>query len=498
MEVGVKCGIQSYDHDAVPKQDVDIKDNDSSSEHKLKDISDESSNCKNTHLQIIRSVCVSCAYMVLGWTKGQIGPAFLDILMISGANLEKGSVFMTSLYAGQLIGSLLSGFAFAKMNKFLLFAFTLALYSLTVAAIPWCFLYELMVAAFAFLGVCGGIIVVAVGSEVVDIWGPTPRGRSYLMVNSVAAGIASVVAPLVTAPFLQKQPNYNSACTYNISWNSTSSTPTLYSYINRTIQSRLNDMELSIGNSTLKTESDSKLYIAYTISAVLGLLTAVLFFVLFCQPGPVNEQKQNSGKLEFIGKRSILVKRLQLFNIGVFGLTQSAIDFTFAGYLAVFCINYLGWTKTLGATVTSVAFFARLTGTFSGIFLVRYFPSHQLLVISTIASTVGFIGLTISAHAYADVGIWISVGAIGFPFGLMWPSLINWININLIPFRNQISGSLSSCAYLGALLVPLLIGYMMAEVSLLWFCYLCCSMSVVLVINALLMLLYTGPSVKKQ
>ncbi|XP_033762494.1 uncharacterized protein LOC117344009 [Pecten maximus] len=418
-------------------------------------------------------------------------------MMISGVDLEKGSAFMTSLYAGHLIGSVLAGFIFGKINKYLLFASTLLLYSLSVAVIPWCFLYELMVASFVFLGVCCGIISVAVGPELVDIWGPTPRGRSYLMVSTVAAGIASVVAPLVTAPFLLKQTNHGRVNTHDTSWNSTFS-PTIYTYINSTIQSRLNDMELPTENSTLKTENDSKLYIAYTISAVLGLLTAVLFFVLFCQPGPVNEQKQNSGKLEFIGKRSILVKRLQLFNIAIFGLTQSAIDLTFAGYLAVFCINYLGWTKTLGATVTSVAFFARLTGTFSGIFLVRYFPSHYILLTSTIVSTVGLIGLTISAHVYFDVGIWISVGVIGIPFGLIWPNLISWINVNLIPFRNQISGVLACCVFLGAFLSPVLLGYLMEEVSLLWFCYLCCCKSVVIVINAILMVLYTAPTDTKQ
>ncbi|OWF38210.1 hypothetical protein KP79_PYT19421 [Mizuhopecten yessoensis] len=172
---------------------------------------------------------------------------------------------------------------------------------------------------------------------------------------------------------------------------------------------------------------------------------------------------------------------------------QNAIDFTFTGYLVVFCIDYLGWTNALGAMLTSVAFFSRLLGTLSGIFLVRYIQTHHMLLISTIVSTAGFIGLTISAHAYFDAGIWISVCAIGIPFGLMWPNLLSWINENLIPFGSEMASLFNVTAYPGALLAPLLFGYMMEEISLLWFTYLCCLKSVVLVINVIIMFFYTVP-----
>ncbi|XP_033763044.1 sodium-dependent glucose transporter 1-like [Pecten maximus] len=210
MEKEMQYGVRSSDLETVPMQ-ADTHCNKSS----------ETRDYKTIQSQIARSVCVSAAYMILGWTKGQIGPAFPDIMMISGADLEKGSAFMTSLYTGQLFGSVMAGFIYPKMNKYLLFGFALVLYSLTVAVIPWCFLYELMVAAFTFLGVCGGMIGVGIGAEIVAIWGPTPRGRSFIMANSAAYSIASVLSPLVTAPFLLKQSVYTPFNTNDTTWNIT-------------------------------------------------------------------------------------------------------------------------------------------------------------------------------------------------------------------------------------------------------------------------------------
>ncbi|XP_060070711.1 sodium-dependent glucose transporter 1-like [Ylistrum balloti] len=490
MEKEIKYGVPSSELDTVPMQEIVKEKNCKNVNKRKKSFRDDVLTSKTVQSQIVRSVCVSAAYMITGWTKGLIGPAFPDIMMISGADLENGSLFMTALYTGLLLGSVGGGVIYSKIDKYLLFTVSLVLYSVMVALIPWCSSYQLMVVAHAFLGVCGGLTSVGVGFESIAIWGPTPRGRSYLLVNSAAYAISSVISPLATAPFLLK--HSVSINSNNSSWNSTSSVQSFYTTINNTNQSYIIDMELFNNNITTPSKS-SKLYIAYTISAVLGLTIALLFFILFCQQGSVTIQKSSSDQLKFIGKYSLHLKRLQLFNISVFSVIQNAVDFTFTGYLATFCINYLGWTKTIAATITSVAFFTRLLGTTSGIFLLRYFRTHQLLLSATVASTVGFIGFTICAHVHFDVGIWISLCVIGIPYGLLWPNMLSWINEYLIPMRSEMAGLMNFTAGLGALLAPLLLGYLMEHVSLLWFCYLFCSKSLILTGNSVLMFVYTMP-----
>ncbi|OWF38211.1 Sodium-dependent glucose transporter 1A [Mizuhopecten yessoensis] len=260
MEKEIKYGIRTSGPDIALMYKIDeesIIENDGNDKTK-ETFCFEIQNNKIIQSQVVRSVCVSAAYMMKGWTKGQIGPAFPDIMMISGADLENGSAFMTSLYTGQLLGSVLAGVIYSKMNKYLLFAGSLVMYSLMLAAIPWCYLYDLMVAAHALLGVSGGIISVAIDSESVAIWGPTPRGRSYLFGNSAAYAIASVISPLVAAPFLLKQSTYNSAYTNFTSWNATSSAPTFVNGINQSSRDGIgiiNDSLITFNRNT------SKLYV---------------------------------------------------------------------------------------------------------------------------------------------------------------------------------------------------------------------------------------------
>ncbi|XP_033763043.1 sodium-dependent glucose transporter 1-like [Pecten maximus] len=174
MEKEIQYGVPSSDLDTVPMQGDDNYNKSKAT------FCNEVRNNKTIQLQVARSVCVSTAYMIMGWTKGQIGPAFPDIMMIAGADLEKGSALMTSFYTGQLFGSVMAGFIYSKMNKYLLFGFALVLYSLTVVVTPWCFLYELMIAAFTFLGVCGGIVCVGKLSYSLPTYQFTFHSSKYL------------------------------------------------------------------------------------------------------------------------------------------------------------------------------------------------------------------------------------------------------------------------------------------------------------------------------
>ncbi|XP_033763036.1 sodium-dependent glucose transporter 1B-like [Pecten maximus] len=398
---------------------------------------------------------------------------------------------MTAYYAGRFLGSLLAGVIYSRMNKFLLFGIALVMFGVVVGSIPWCAQYELMITAHVILGIFGGILAVAIYSESVLIWGPTGRGRSYLMLHGAISIIASVVAPIATGPFLTDNPNdiFNA-----------SSVP--YTNINISIHTTMpsnitTEVYLNGTSFSNPPQNSSRLYIAYSISAGLCFLVALPFFRLFRFSKSNKMAFLAKERNKFIGSFSLFFKRLQLLNVGVYSLFHNAVDYTFTGYLSTFCVKYLLWTNMSGAMLTSTAFFTRLLGSIIGIFLVRLFKSDTLLLLSTTAYTLGFVGFTISAHVFSDVGVWISVCVIGIPFGLVWPNFLSWINASLIPVRGEISSFINVTSFLGALLAPMLFGYMMEEVSLLWFCYLCAGKSIVNIINAVIILCYSR-SMKKQ
>ncbi|XP_021376427.1 uncharacterized protein LOC110465139 isoform X3 [Mizuhopecten yessoensis] len=147
-----------------PLRDVDVEDRDEETSIKKVDMDDKQSfltelrHNTDTQFKVILSICVALANSMLGWIKGQIGPAFLDILYISNTDLERGSAFMTSYYTGRAVGSILGGSLYSRMNRYLILVVSMSINGVTLALIPWCAQYELMVTAHVIQGLCNGVM----------------------------------------------------------------------------------------------------------------------------------------------------------------------------------------------------------------------------------------------------------------------------------------------------------------------------------------------------
>ncbi|XP_060065127.1 sodium-dependent glucose transporter 1-like [Ylistrum balloti] len=313
-------GVQVVQHELLPLHKDFNGDTAVKKEEKVEDIrvSNEALNTSTPFLQdlkhntdtrfkVILSICVSMAFNILGWTKGQLGPAFVDLLVISGCDVEKGSFFMTSYFTGRVIGPILAGFLSTKINRYMLLVFSLLANTTTVVAIPWCFDFYVMMAAHVLHGMSGGVLLVVVTKEAVSIWGPTTRGRSYLQVINAIFSISAFLAPVATAPFLIQQKEESSLVQtrhINISseYYAVSPTTSYLIYENSTGHQM---------NVTLP-QPKSRLYIAYSISGGLAILAAFPFMVMYRTSSGVTEKPLNDKQLNFVGN---LPNRRRLANI---------------------------------------------------------------------------------------------------------------------------------------------------------------------------------------
>ncbi|OWF40839.1 Sodium-dependent glucose transporter 1 [Mizuhopecten yessoensis] len=429
----------SHEHETISQHDIDKEDIEEEIHSKIVHIHEQQSLISELrHDEVIRfkvtlSMCVTFVYVMLGWCKSQTGPAFLDILYISGTDLEKGSAFMTSYSAGCAIGSVVGGSFYSKVNRYLLLVVALTIYSLTRALIPWCILYELMITVNLIHGVCAGVITVVVVAVAVSIWGATPRGRVFLNIFLVSDGGAGLIAPMVLTPFLLPPRTSdiilgNDPRNFSIINVATRNTSTIEGNISAAysiLQANISHIEIPA----------SSVYIAYSISAGLVFLSTLPFIVIFAKPSKNDSKGSVDKESNFLGKLPLRVKRLQLVNVGIFSTFYMAVFFIFTGYLPAFCVEHLRWTKTSGAWLMSVVYFAMLCGRLFGAFLSNFFKPMKMLLLSTILHVMGLVGLSVSGVFLADVGIWISVCGVGIAWGFTWPSLLNWTNENLIPVR---------------------------------------------------------------
>ncbi|XP_060065960.1 sodium-dependent glucose transporter 1-like [Ylistrum balloti] len=457
----------------------------------IKEIKDD----KLIRFNFILSILVVLVFMVLGWALAQIGPAFPDLVYITNTDLNRGSGYMTSYFTGRMVGSALGGVLYSKMNAYLMFAISLVVNGSVLATIPWCFHYEIMIAAHALHGISGGVLNVAVTSTAMSIWGPTRRGRLYVQILYAFLSVSSALAPIATAPFLREKKNDEGH--RNISDMTTLSTlhPNI-SHCCFTSESYSNNTLDLPNNSSVV--SESKLYIAYSISAVMTFLIAIPFIVLYTRRRPQATKTSKTVRYQFIGELPRIVNYLQLINVGVFAAVYSTTELLFIAYLTIFCVQYLQWSITSGALLTSVVMFATLGGRCVGIFMVHLMKSYTTLLFAVTLYAFGFVCLTTSAHLLADLGVWISVFIIGLPVGVIWPSALSWINSYLISVGGKVSSYLLVTGYLGPLLCPSLLGYLMQNVSLLWFCYLCVILSALSVLNVIFMVLHSVYSRKKH
>jgi MFS family permease len=75
-----------------------------------------------------------------------MGPAFLDLQIITNTDLEKASAFFTAHAIGYLVGSLVGGVLYDKFNKLLVLCVSTAGMGIVTAVIPLCTPYIVMIA----------------------------------------------------------------------------------------------------------------------------------------------------------------------------------------------------------------------------------------------------------------------------------------------------------------------------------------------------------------
>ncbi|XP_033738385.1 uncharacterized protein LOC117325958 isoform X2 [Pecten maximus] len=394
---------------------------------------------------------------------------------------------MTSYSTGCAIGSIIGGTVYSKVNRYLLLVVALLIYSLTRAFIPWCVLYELMITVHAVHGISGGIISVVMTSTAVSIWGATARGRVYLNIFLVSDGAAGLISPIATSPFLL--PRSIDADKRSDPWNiSNNIAKTNMFSMKGNISSTIHNPQSNLTNTEIPT---SNVYIAYALSAGLVFLSTLPFIVMCCKPSTHDTKGRAHEQSHYIGNLSVTAKRIQLVNVGLFSTFYMSVNFVFTGYLPAFCVQHLRWTKIFGAWLTSELFLAMLGGRLFGAYISHFLKPIKLLAFSTVLHVMGQAGLSVSGFFVADEGIWISVCVIGIAWGLMWPSLLSWTNENLISVRGKVTAFIMLMGFLGTLLSPLLFGYMMEEISPIWFCFLNLGYSCITVINVIFMFVYT-------
>lgn len=311
------------------------------------------------------------------------------------------------------------------------------------------------------------ISFVVANAHLIFIWGP--ENGPYMQAIQFAFAVGGIISPLATAPFLlpiTDDKNNNNSYSINATENVTFSQ-----------QVELVTFSPQMELVTFSRQSEfqkSRLYIAYSITAALCLSSAAPFLVLYFQKrNPTRTQKQNDeSEEENEQKISTCLKCVTLTNIlsilGIFGVLESMA----AQYIPAFCTTYLNWNKKDGSTLMSLYWVTFGIGRFSGIFLIKYIHFVKILMFFEVFLILDSAAFLLSSMYNFHVGVWIFGALVGFALSIVFPVLITWTENEMF----RVTGIIAALFLLGGsslrMLNPLLLGYLMDEVSPMYFCYL--------------------------
>lgn len=448
------------------------------------------------------SIFVGYLAFTLGWVKGLVGPSFPDLLQITGTDLERGSAFITSFYVGRIVGSM-SGVLYDRCNKPLFLTAVCMANGITVAVIPWCSVFELMVAVYLLHGAFSAAMDVGSTAASFSVWGR--NSIVFYQAYHFILSIGGILSPLAVAPFLVR----TALRGHDISDHSKDILDilNLTSHDPNEIMLNVTDMGQQILNNSTFVQpdnvaiysGDSILFIAYFIAAFLVFIAGVPFIFVCKSPlESEDEEEETTHSSELINTKyhrtsskpidnyRNIPRYFAIVNTCVFSGLYTAVELGMGNFLTVFCLRHMKWSKLDSVFAVSIFYTLFMIGRLFGIVIVKFIKSLKLLLLCMLMTLASFSAFLACAYLRYDAGVWVCTGLAGFAVSTLFPTAISWTNKAIAPVLGTVATLIIVTAYVGPFINPPLLSFLMETYDYMWFCY------VLLMESGLMFLTYLG------
>ncbi|XP_033762130.1 major facilitator superfamily domain-containing protein 4A-like [Pecten maximus] len=402
--------------------------------------------------RVLLTLCIYLSFAVIGGTKGQLGPALLDLIAISGVDLSQGAFIVTFLYIGYTIGAMLNGVLYHRFRRTSLFAFCCCWMGITTSVIPWCSVFPLMLGMHALLGLFQGVVDAGGNAEVIKLW--KKDSRTLVVGLHLVFNIGGVLSPIIIAPFLMKNPALRNSSDYKQDFSSNNNGANFTINQRYTLMYSLTNSSTTSENTTVellgREEFTSRIHIAFIISAIACLVVSCLFmflhfskkFNLFKQSNNITTEVHDmDGNVSKTDKTTFKISRtfkmVALFVMIAISTLCKAIDHAFAAYLSSYCVDALDWSTQVSSYLTSVYFVSVVIGGICGTIMTKVTSLVIYEGIQVVLVLVSFVCLSFSITYSSSVGIWIAASLFGFSKSVIFPLTLAWTNDTFIKISGE-------------------------------------------------------------
>ncbi|BFY98860.1 hypothetical protein BsWGS_01900 [Bradybaena similaris] len=425
--------------------------------------------------KLLQSWMIAWAYFSLGLTAGMNGASLLDLQIITATDLESASAFFTGSIGGGMAGSLFCGIVFNKINTRLLMFTALSALGVVTIITPYCSIYALMIFIRAISGFFSGAIGTSGSALHMKIWGSD--GKVLMQILHFFFALGAVLSPLYTEPFLAK----------------------------RIMKNETDADNFTIGNAShLHTENGpqtTNVQYAYLVSGVFMIIASIPFVVLFIKQRSQDTQLHQEQNINIKITYRELPCCLHLFvltSVCTFILLQSCVELTFSVFLMPFLINeYDSMTKAASVYIVSVFWVSFATSRFLMIFVSKLLSCARLLSLCLLLMMVAFTGFIISAIFEVIPAVVVFTALAGLGMSAVYPAAFSWAEAELLKVTARVAASITVTSATGKFFIPLILGFLMEEVSNMWFCYLLLGQAVLVCFIFIFLLLFNRLFINK-
>ncbi|XP_052250037.1 sodium-dependent glucose transporter 1-like isoform X2 [Dreissena polymorpha] len=314
-------------------------------------------------------------------------------------------------------------------------------------------------------------------TDIAEVWGHQagPYMQGYHLMWSIGATISTFSAEPFLAPKLSVPENDSTvgACNYSVP---------------------LTDGQSNRSNADCEYETingDSKVYIVFLITSGVFVVSTVVYIVVLATHGVIQERIDSHYLMNGSSSKQIkngLSSRMQVVftlllavHLTFYLMLDSGLTF----FLMTFVTSGLNWSPSEG---TSINFAFRITFAAARalrIVLLKYASVTTVLFLNHAALIVSGTFLIFSTVLDIPAFLWVGVCVCGLGMSSIYAGIHTWISYHVTRLTGKVAATLSVMVALGAMLYPVLVGYLMERFSQLWLIYVHCIIVVVMSVDYL-------------
>ena len=211
------------------------------------------------------------------------------------------------------------------------------------------------------------------------------------------------------------------------------------------------------GSLVLAEEPTTRVRYAYFIAGSLLLFHSLIFVCLYLSGDKTffiqeSKEKKKSEKVD-TNSKCFLISFVSL--VFIFNWMYCILEVTCGNYLTAYTVDELNWSKTAGATLTSVFWTSFTIGRGIGIFVVKWIQTETLLLSMSFLTIISLIPIVFFPNFHVSI-MWISTVLFGFFLSTIYASGLTFANM-YVAVSGGIGAFFIAAGSLGDLTGPILI-----------------------------------------